>query len=188
MFNQRIPLREYQKEAKAVDASGFSAPEIVKLAEESGMHYITFVAKHHDGFCLWDTKATEWNSMNYPMHRDFVEELATICQQRGMPLFIYYSIGIDWVHAYYLPKELYEVGRPGYFQIPDYYKYRQPEDFEKYRDFCKQQLTELCTNYGPVAGFWFDTLGGVLSNSEMFKMQEYYDLIHQYQPHALINF
>ena len=188
MFNQRIPLEQYQQDAREVDASRFSAVEIVKLAEESGMHYITFVAKHHDGFCLWASKATDWNSMDYPMHRDFVAELAKVCQQREMPLFIYYSIGIDWVHPYYLPKELYDVGRPGYSTKPDYYKYSKPKDFEKYRDFCKQQLTELCTNYGPIAGFWFDTLGGVLTNSDMFKMQEFYDLIHKYQPHALINF
>lgn len=188
MFNQRITLNEYQQTAREVDASGFNAKEIVKLAEDSGMRYITFVAKHHDGFCLWDSKATDWDSMDYPMHRDFVGELAKACQERGMPLFIYYSIGIDWTHPYYLPKELYAVGRPGYAQIPDYFKYRQPEDFEKYREFCKQQLSELCTNYGPIAGFWFDTLGGVLANSEMFKMQEFYDLIHQYQPHALILF
>ena len=188
MYNNLIPLDEYQKTAREVDASGFKALEIVKLAEESGMHYITFVAKHHDGFCLWDTKATDWNSMNYPMHRDFVAELAKACRERGMPLFIYYSIGIDWVHSYYLPKEMYNVGRPGYKSIPDYYKYSKPEDFEKYRDFCKQQLTELCTRYGPVAGFWFDTLGGVLANSEMFRIQDFYDLIHKFQPHALINF
>jgi alpha-L-fucosidase len=188
MYNKSISLEQYQKDAREVDASGFDALQIVKLAEESGMHYITFVAKHHDGFCLWDTRATDWNSMKYPVHRDFVAELAKVCRERGMPLFIYYSIGIDWVHPYYLPKELYNVGRPAYSQLPDYYKYSKPVDFEKYRDFCKQQLTELCTQYGPVAGFWFDTLGGVLINSEMFKMQEFYDLIHQYQPHALINF
>jgi alpha-L-fucosidase len=188
MYNKVIPLEQYQKDASEVDASGFNALEIVKLAEESGMRYITFVAKHHDGFCLWDTKATDWNSVNYPMHRDLVAELAKVCRERGMPLFLYYSIGIDWVHPYYLPKELYNVGRPAYNPIPDYYKYSKPEDFEKYRDFCKQQRTELCTQYGQVAGFWFDTLGGVLINSEMFQMQEFYDLIHQYQPQALINF
>lgn len=188
MYNQKIPLKEYQETAAKVDASGFNASEIVRFAEESGMHYITFVAKHHDGFCLWDTKATDWNSMKYPMHRDFVAELAKVCSKRKMPLFIYYSIGIDWVHPYYLPKEMYNVGRPDYPVRPSYYQYSKTEDFEKYRDFCKQQLTELATKYGPVAGFWFDTLGGVLINSEMFKMQEFYDLIHQYQPHALINF
>lgn len=188
MYNKVIPLEQYQKDAREVDASGFNATEIVKLAKESGMRYITFVSKHHDGFCLWNTKATDWNSVKYPMRRDFVAELAKACRKQEMPLFIYYSIGIDWVHPYYLPKELYNVGRPDYNPVPDYFKYRKPEDFEKYREFCKQQLIELCTQYGPVAGFWFDTLGGVLANSEMFKMQEFYDLIHQFQPHALINF
>jgi alpha-L-fucosidase len=188
MFNQKIPFEEYQKTALSVDASGFNAIEIVKLAEESGMRYITFVAKHHDGFSLWDTKASDWNSMKYPMHRDFLAELAKVCQERNIPLFIYYSIGIDWVHPYFLPKEKYFSARPPYPQNPDYFKYSTPEDFEKYRVFCKQQLVELCTQYGSVAGFWFDTLGGVLANDELFKIQEFYDLIHRHQPHALILF
>lgn len=188
MFNEKIPLETYQNEAGKVDASGFDAKAIVRLARDGGMRYITFVAKHHDGFCLWDSKATAWDSMDYPMKRDFVRELADACRENGMPLFIYYSIGIDWTHPYFLPKELYAVGRPGYAGTPGHFRYREPADFEKYRDFCKRQLTELCTSYGPIAGFWFDTLGGVLANPEMFRMQEFYDLIHQYQPHALIHF
>lgn len=188
MFNEKIPLTDYQQMAREVDASGFDAEQIVQLAQDAGMHYITFVAKHHDGFCLWDSKATDFDSMDYPMKRDFVRELSQVCQARRMPLFIYYSIGIDWTHPYYLPRELYAVGRPDYASVPEYFKYQKPEDFEKYRDFCKAQLTELCTQYGPIAGFWFDPLGGVLANPEMFKMHEFYDLIHQYQPHALIHF
>jgi alpha-L-fucosidase len=188
MYNNRIPLDEYQKTAKSVDASGFDALEIVKLAEESGMRYITFVAKHHDGFCLWDSKYTDFDSKDYPMNRDFLAELASVCHKCGMPLYIYYSLGIDWTHPYFIPQELYNSARPGYKEIPAYFKYRKPEDFEKYREFCKNQLTELCTNYGPVAGFWFDPLGGVLANSKMFNVQEFYDLIHHYQPHALIHF
>lgn len=188
MYNHKIPLEEYQKSARTMDGSGFNALEIVKLAEQSGMRYITFVVKHHDGFSLWDTRESSWNSMSYPMHRDFLAELAQACRDNGMPLFIYYSIGIDWVHPYYLPRDLYNVGRPDYKPIPAYYKYRSPQDFEKYREFCKRQLIELSTRYGPVAGFWFDTLGGVLANSEMFEMQEFYDLIHRYQPQALIHF
>jgi len=188
MYNNRIPLDEYIKTAKAVDASGFDALEIVKLAEESGMRYITFVAKHHDGFCLWDSKYTDFDSKDYPMKRDFLAELANVCQERGMPLYIYYSLGIDWTHPWFIPRQLYKSARPEYAEIPACFKYRKPEDFVKYREFCKKQLTELCTNYGPLAGFWFDPLGGVLANSEMFKMQEFYDLIHHYQPHALIHF
>jgi alpha-L-fucosidase len=188
MFNNRIPLEEYQATAKKVDASDFDASEIVKMAEESGMHYITFVAKHHDGFCLWDSKYTDFDSRDYPMNRDFLAELANVCQKRGMPLYIYYSLGIDWTHPYFIPRELYRSARPDYTENSTYFKYRKPEDFENYREFCKNQLTELCTKYGPVAGFWFDPLGGILANNELFRVQEFYDLIHHYQPHALIHF
>ena len=133
MFNQRIPLEEYQQTAREADASGFSARGMVELAVDSGMRYITFVAKHHDGFCLWDSKATSWDSMDYPMHRDFVAEMARACREQGMPLFIYYSIGIDWTHPDFIPRELYAVGRPAYAQVPEHYRYRRPEDFERYR-------------------------------------------------------
>jgi len=188
MYNSRIPLDEYVKTAHEVDASGFDANEIVKLAEESGMRYITFVAKHHDGFCLWNSNYSTFDSWDYPMKRDFVAELAKACKARKMPLFIYYSLGIDWTHPYFIDNSLYKNARPNYATKPNYFKYQKPEDFEHYRQFCKDQLRELCTNYGPVAGFWFDPLGGVLSNSELFNIQEIYDEIHKYQPHALIHF
>ena len=188
MFSNRIPLDEYKKTARETRADGFDAAAIVRLARDSGMNYITFVAKHHDGFCLWDSKATDFDSVDYPMNRDLLRELADECHKQGMPLMIYYSLGIDWTHPYFLPRELYAQGRPHYKETPPHFKYREPADFEKYRDFCKAQLTELCTQYGPVAGFWFDPLGGVLGNSELFNVQEFYDLIHQHQPHALIHF
>lgn len=188
MYSSRIPLDEYIKTAREVDASGFDATEIVKLAEESGMRYITFVAKHHDGFCLWNSKYSEFDSWDYPMKRDFVAELAKACRARKMPLFIYYSLGIDWTHPYFIDNSLYKNARPNYPVKPDYFKYQKPEDFKHYTQFCKDQLRELCTNYGPVAGFWFDPLGGVLANSDMFNIQEIYDEIHKYQPHALIHF
>ena len=188
MYQKNIPLADYQRTARETDASGFDAVEIVRLAKDAGMRYITFVAKHHDGFCLWDSAATEWDSMDYPMRRDFVAELAAECRKQRVPLFVYYSIGIDWTHPYFLPREKYAQGRPAYAVRPEHFKYERPEDFEHYRDFCKQQLTELCTRYGDVAGFWFDPLGGVLTNEELFRIQEFYDLIHQHQPHALILF
>ncbi len=102
MYRKTIPLDEYIKTAHEVDASGFDAKAIVKLAEESGMRYITFVAKHHDGFCLWNSKYSEFDSWDYPMKRDFVAELAKACRARKMPLFIYYSLGIDWTHPYFI--------------------------------------------------------------------------------------
>ena len=103
-------------------------------------------------------------------------------------LFIYYSIGIDWTHPYFISTHLYDPARAHYKEKPAHFRYEKPEDFEKFREFSKAQLKELCTQYGPIAGFWFDTLGGVLANPDMFRMQEFYDLIHEHQPHALILF
>jgi alpha-L-fucosidase len=188
MYRKTIPLDEYIKTAREVDASGFDAKAIVKLAEESGMRYITFVAKHHDGFCLWKSKYSTFDSWDYPMKRDFVAELAKACRARKMPLFIYYSLGIDWTHPYFIDNSLYKNARPNYPAKPNYFMYQKPEDFVHYTQFCKDQLRELSTNYGPIAGFWFDPLGGVLANSELFKTQEIYDEIHKYQPQALIHF
>lgn len=106
MCNLRIPLDVYQKTARETDASGFDAAAIVRLAKDSGMNYLTFVAKHHDGFCLWDSKATDFDSTDYPMKRDFVRELAAECRRQDLPLMIYYSLGIDWTHPYFLPTGL----------------------------------------------------------------------------------
>ncbi len=148
--------------------------------------YITFVAKHHDGFCLWDSKATAFDSMDYPAHRDFLKELAAACAEAKMPLFIYYSFGIDWTHPDYLPRRLYVNARPNSADGRAMDAVWTPEHFERYRQFCFAQLTELCSNYGPVAGFWFDPLGGVLANSELFKTEEIYAHIRRLQPQALI--
>jgi len=188
MYNKNIPLEEYEQTAREVDASGFDANAIVKLAKESGMQYITFVAKHHDGFCLWNSKFSAFDSWDYPMKRDFLAELVTACNAGNMPLFIYYSLGIDWTHPYFIDNSMYKMARPNYAVKPAHFKYQQPADFEHYRQFCKNQLKELCTNYGSIAGFWFDPLGGVLANSQLFKIQDLYNEIHQYQPHALIHF
>ncbi|MGB0372073.1 MAG: alpha-L-fucosidase [Opitutales bacterium] len=188
MNRKRIPLDTYQAHARTVTGENFDAKAIATLAKASGMRYITFVAQHHDGFALWDSEATDFDSMDYPMQRDFVRELAEACREENIALFLYYSIGISWTHPYFIPRDLYTHGRPNYKKKPDHFLYEKPEDFEKFREYAKAQITELATEYGPIAGFWFDTLGGVLANLELFKMQEFYDLIHEHQPHALILF
>jgi alpha-L-fucosidase len=161
--------------------------ETVGVEHHAGaIGYITFVAKHHDGFCLWDSKATAFDSMDYPAHRDFLKELAGACAEAKMPLFIYYSFGIDWTHPDYLPRRLYVNARPDSADGRAMDATWTPEHFERYRQFCLAQLTELCSNYGPVAGFWFDPLGGVLANSELFKTEEIYAHIRRLQPQALI--
>ena len=80
---------------------------------------------------------------------------------------------------------MYDPARPHYKEVPESYRFRNVEDFKHYLNYAKTQIMELCTQYGPIAGIWFDTVGGVYQYSELFNIQEIYDMIHQIQPHAL---
>lgn len=188
MYNEKIPYQEYEQKAKCFKGDKFNAQDYVDLAVSAKMKYITFVAKHHDGFALWDSKASDYDSMDYPSQRDFVKELASACRKAGIGLFIYYSIGIDWHHPYFLPNTMYDPARPHYTKSPQAYKFTCNADFKHYLNYAKTQIMELCTQYGPLAGLWFDTIGGVYQYSELFNIQEIYDMIHAIQPHALVVF
>lgn len=188
MYNKCIPLKEYEKKCQQFKGDKFNAKEYVELAQKAKMKYITFVVKHHDGFAMWGSNATNYNSLDYPCHRDFVRELAAACKEAKIGLFIYYSIGLDWHHPYFMPNTMYDPARPHYKIQPEEYKYKTKEDFKHYINFAKTQIVELATMYGPIAGFWFDTVGGVYQYPEMFNIQEIYDIIHAIQPHALVVF
>lgn len=188
MFNDKIPYYEYEENTKKFKGEKFNAQDYVDLAISAKMKYITFVAKHHDGFALWDTKASDYNSVDYPSHRDFLMELSQACKKAGIGLFIYYSIGIDWHHPFFLSNTLYDPARPHYKENPEAYKFQKKEDFKHYLNYAKTQIMELCTQYGPIAGLWFDTVGGVYQHADLFNIQEIYDMIHAIQPHALVVF
>lgn len=186
MYNDKIPLDEYEATARKFTGENFNAKDYVDLAKKAHMKYITFVAKHHDGYALWDSKAGDYDSMDGTPKRDFVRELAEECRKAGIGLFIYYSYGLDWHHPFFMTREMYNPARPAYKETPAAYKYREKEDFKHYVNYAKTQIMELCTQYGPIAGLWFDTVGGVYQHPDMFNIQEVYDMIHAIQPHAMV--
>ena len=186
MYNRNIPLDEYVQKARELTGEGFNAQDYVNLAVSAKMKYITFVSKHHDGYAMWDSKASDYDCMDFTPQRDFLKELAQACRKAGVGLFIYYSLGLDWHHPFYMPRSMYNPARPKYDPQPAQYRYEKSEDFKHYMNFAKTQIMELCTQYGPIAGFWFDTVGGVYQHPDMFNVQEVYDMIHAIQPHALV--
>ena len=97
MCNGKIPMAEYQKYAKDFNPVKFAAEEWVKVAKEAGQKYIVITSKHHDGFAMFDTKASDWNIMKAsPFHRDPLKELAAACRAQGVKLGFYYSQAQDW--------------------------------------------------------------------------------------------
>lgn len=185
MLYRNIPESQYRERVRAFKGDKFNAKAIVRLAQDSGMNYITFVAKHHDSFCLWDSAYTTFDSQDYPMHRDFVKELSDACHAAKMPLFIYYSLGLDWTHPDFLTRQQYLYARPNTEEANATAKDWTPERFQNYRRFCMNQLEELATKYD-IAGFWFDPLGAELANPQLFNCEEIYAHIRKINPGLLI--
>ena len=137
---------EYEALMHKFDPTDYDPEKWVLLAKKAGMKYICFTTKHHDGFCMWDTKQTDYNIMNTPYGKDVLKMLADACQKHGMLLSLYYS-NPDWHNPYgYNPASSHQ------WKVKD----RDTVDTEKYREFVKAQVTELLTGYGKIYTFFWD--------------------------------
>ena len=145
MNKGKIPISEYEQFAKEFNPTKFNAKEFVALAKQAGMKYMVITAKHHDGFSMFDSKATDYNIVDAtPFKRDVLKELAKECQEQGIKFGFYYSQAQDWHH----PGGLGNTWDKGLKRVSsDEYVY------EKALPEVKQLLTE----YGPIAVFWWDT-------------------------------
>ncbi len=136
----------YEALQKTFDPVKYDPEKWVLLAKEAGMKYICFTAKHHDGFCMWDTKYTDYNVMNTPYGRDVLKMLADACHKHGMLLSLYYS-NPDWNHPLgYNPCSTHQ------WKSVD----KNTVDTEGYREYVKNQITELLTNYGKIYTLFWD--------------------------------
>lgn len=174
---RKYTIPQYEKFADQFDAKDFSAKEWVSVAKKLGFKYITVTTKHHDGFSLFDSKYTDWTIMHYGNYRkDIIKAIADECKKQGIKLWLYYSL-LDWHHPDYVFRE----GEGGTYK----YQVTNPKrDEQKYIKFVKNQLTELLTNYGAVAGIWFD--GYWSKDVKRWPFDEIYGLIHKIQPGCMI--
>ncbi len=184
MNNKNISIEEYEKLPTFFNPTDYKPEEWVKMAKDAGMKYITITARHHDGFSMFDSQATDYTIVKQtPYKKDVLKMLADACRKEGIKLFFYYSL-LDWHDDNYFPR-----GRTG-TKIEG----RNEGDWEEYIHFMKAQLTELLTNYGEIAGIWFD---GHWDQKEWdgkefgklrvdWHYEEIYKLIHNLQPQCLI--
>ena len=161
---------EYERLASDFNPTEYDPAGWVRLAKEAGMKYICFTAKHHDGFCMWDTKETDYNVMNTPYGKDVLKMLSEACEKEGILLSIYYS-NPDWHHPYgYNPASSHQWKA----------KFKNQTDTVKYREFVKRQVTELLTGYGRIYTFFWDIPPKICDPS----MNE---LVRRLQPGIFIN-
>jgi alpha-L-fucosidase len=166
-----IPRAQYEKYFKQWNPRHFDPEAWLDLAQAAGMEYICFTTKHHEGFCQWDTKLTDFNIVNTPFGKDALRMLAEACHRREIPLCLYYSV-VDW-HSPLYPNQ----GRSHELQP----QRGDTPNLAKYIEFVRGQVRELCTNYGKISGFWWDmNVTGVVDPSINA-------MIRQLQPAAVIN-
>jgi len=188
MHREAIHVAEYEKLADQFTAEKFDADFITDLALEAEMRYVTITTRHHDSFCLFDSNVSDYTSAKSPARRDLIGELAGACQEKGLGLFLYYSYALDWRHPYFYPREIFRIARPDYKTPEPRYKWQRDEDFRHYIDFVHAQIRELLTNYGPVAGMWFDPIMAYYARPDLFPIEETYAMIREIQPQTLIAF
>jgi alpha-L-fucosidase len=181
---RNITVKNYTRLMDFFNPTEFNAAQWVSIAKNAGMKYITLITRHHDGFSMWDTKFSDFNIMNSPYHKDIVKMLADECHKQDIKLFFYYSL-LDWRrddYSYWTGNTGHGTGRTVHGNWDDYIQ------------FMKNQLTELLTNYGEIAGVWFDGYWDQLDNDNHdnptprvnWHFRELYDLIHKLQPQCLV--
>ena len=166
----QVPIEEYDNLYKKFNPVKFNADAWVSVAKAAGMKYVVLTTKHHDGFCLWDTKQTDHNIMNTPFHRDVTKELAVACRKQGLAFGTYYST-CDWRHPDF------PLTSPGGSVK------RATSNLDRYTDYLKAQTTELVKNYGPLFTLWFD----VPQEFNAVRGQGVIDLLRTLQPNLVIN-
>jgi alpha-L-fucosidase len=171
MLRARVPVRDYERLATQFNPIQFDADEWASLAAQAGAKYVVITAKHHDGFCMFDTRLTNYNIVQAtPFGRDPMAELAAACRSRGLRFCFYYSQTQDWHHP----------GGDG----NDWDYEETSKDFDGYVErYVKPQVRELLTNYGPIGLIWFDTPKRMTRE----QSRSLVDLVHELQPECLVN-
>ena len=155
-----VPKAVYDNLHKSFFPGMFDADKLVAQAKQAGMKYIVQIAKHCDGFCMWNTKFTDYNIMATPFKRDIIAEMAKACEKAGMKYGIYYAQR-DWGH-------------------PDYCQ----ERLAKYNEYMRNQIRELITAHTNISIIWFDAWGW---SKEQWETEKMFRMIHHIRPDIIID-
>jgi alpha-L-fucosidase len=173
IMNQgKIPMAEYQAYAKEFNPTNFNAEQWVKIAKNAGQKYIVITSKHHDGFAMFDSKASDWNIVKAtPFGRDPLKELAAACKKEGIKLGFYYSQAQDWNNGGSASGGKWDTN--------------QQHDMDDYiNKIAVPQVKEILSNYGKFpAVLWWDTQINMNSN----RARKLYDVVEKLRPNIIMN-
>ena len=167
LLREHLDQTEYAQYARAWNPQNFEPRKWAQIAVDGGFRYAVFTARHHDGYCLFDTKTTDYSSATQTPQRDFVREYVEAFREAGLKIGLYYSLA-DW-------------RVPAYWEGPRH----DPVGWESFRATVHAQVEELLSNYGEIAEFWFD--GSWPRNAAAWKSEELVEKMRALQPQILVN-
>ncbi len=167
LFREHLDQREYGERACAWNPRVFDAKGWAEAAVRGGFKYAVLTTRHHDGFCLWDTKTTDYSTAAQSPKRDFVREYVDAFREAGLRVGFYYSLA-DWrVPAYWCGPE------------------EDPDGFESFRQYVHDQVEELLTQYGQIDLIFFD--GAWPHGADRWQSEALIEKMRAWQPGILIN-
>lgn len=149
---ERMTNDDYQKYFENFNPDLYNPKEWARMAKEAGMKYVVLTSKHHEGFCLFDSRYTDYKSTNTPLGRDIIREFVEAFRAEGLKVGFYYSL-IDWHHPDYTIDSRHPQRQDN---DSAYARLNKGKDMAKYRTYMKNQVRELLTNYGEISIIWFD--------------------------------
>ncbi|WP_195573105.1 alpha-L-fucosidase [Paenibacillus sp. 1001270B_150601_E10] len=177
---EKLSIQDYQPYFDDFDPDLYNPKEWAKLAKEAGMKYAVMTAKHHDGFCLFDSELTDYKATHTKANRDLIREYVDAFRAEGLKVGLYYSI-IDWHHSDYpaYHDRIHPMRGNEAFKDADH-------QFDRYISYMHGQVKELLTNYGAIDVLWFDFSYDDMKG-EKWKATELVSMIRQLQPQILID-
>lgn len=180
LSNEKMEMEQYTKYFEQFNPSNYDLTKWAKLAKRAGMKYAVLTAKHHDGFCLFDSQLTDWKSTNTPLGKDIVRDFLEAFRAEGIKVGLYYSL-LDWHHPDY-PKYSDEAHpRRGDERYKD-----EIINFDNYLDYMHGQIEELVTNYGKLDIMWFDYSYGEM-RGEKWRATKLIEMVRSHQPDIIID-
>lgn len=177
---EQIPKEDYMKYFEEFNPVDFDPRKWAKAAKEAGMKYMVLTAKHHDGFCLFDSQYTDFKSTNTKCGRDLVAEYVDAVRAEGLKVGLYFSL-LDWFHddfPHYGDRNHPMRNNPAYKN--------DDRDFDRYLTYMHNQVREICTNYGKLDVLWFDFSYDTL-RGEAWKATELIKMVRKLQPDVIID-
>ena len=197
-MNERMDDTAYDRYYQRFNPDLFDAKEWARRAKAAGMKYAVLTTKHHEGFCLFDSKYTDYKATKTPIGRDLVREFVDAFRAEGLHVGFYYSL-IDWHHPDFTvdsrhPQRARDPERMKPEELDAYYaRYNGKRDMARYRQYMKDQVTELLTNYGKIDIIWFDFSYPNAKNPKLGKGHDDWDakgivdLVRRLQPGIIID-